>query len=62
MKLKPKYKKYYNKSIKDFKILYDSVDKMFYWRDMFIASLYDLQKLENENKRLKCIIKKKRIT
>lgn len=66
MKLDKKYQKWNDEAMKKCKIVVDLHHKidyfgsLFYIRDMFIASLYDLQKLEKENRRLRRIIQEEK--
>ena len=61
MKLNKKYQKWNDETMNKCKNVFDLHHKidyfglLFHIRDMFIASLYDLQKLEKENRRLRRI-------
>lgn len=62
MKLNKKYQKWNDEVMKKCKVTFNLHNKidyfglLFHIRDMFIASLYNLQKLEKENRRLRRII------
>lgn len=62
MKLNKKYQKWNDEAMNKCKTAFDLHHKidyfglLFHMRDMFIASLYDLQKLEKDNRRLRRII------
>jgi len=57
MKLKSKYRKYSDEAMKECSSLYEQIDKVFSIRDKFIASLYDIQRLEAEVRKLRKTIK-----